>query len=215
VSEVVDVLKKWINPIYVQEYTDGTLGARRESEPFSHVVLENFFSEEGLQILLNQADSTLTERSHRMGIAEKADWYWGAFANLNYIRFFLGKEMRLFLNALTERRLVVKSGVVPQFNIYRPQSPGLPIHTDTAEEVNLVTLIQLSQGYEPGLGGELVFYNKNDDEMERIREIAPICNKLIMFEVSDFSFHGVDDMKGDWSRRTIMYDWLAEENCVP
>lgn len=208
-------LENWINPVYVEAFRRGSLEEFRQESPFRHAVLQNFLKKEILDDVLKHCENIRVDPSHRQGIAEKTDWYWGAFSHLDYIRFFLSQNMRRFLNALIGEKLILKKKLVPQFNIFRPESPGLPVHTDMAENVGIVTLMQLSHGYSPGFGGELVFYKKDSGGLIKDRIIEPICNTLIVFQVSDKSFHGVEDMSGNWTRRTITYDWLYEGQAAP
>ena len=151
-------LEKWVNPLYVLEYREGTLSRRRRESPFVHVVLSDFFSPEAIDMILQHADQVPVEMSHRQGLARKADWYWGAFSHLDFIRFFFGREMRAFLNELTGNKIVVKPKAIPQFNIFRSGSSGIPVHTDFCEKVGIVSLIQISQGWKPGFGGELILH---------------------------------------------------------
>lgn len=204
-------IEQWIQPGYVEEFRRGELARHRQNKPFTHAELPNFFREDKLQEILATGRALQLERSHRQGVAKNADWYWAAFANLSYIRFFLGPEMRQFLNQLIGASLYIKRGHTLQYNEFRSGSQGLPAHTDENENVGIVTLIQLSEGYQPGLGGELILYKREGNRILADKVVQPICNKLIMFKVSDISFHSVSDMKGEWTRRTITYDWLTKE----
>jgi hypothetical protein len=203
-------LESWVNPEYVELYRQGRLGRLRSSEPFTHAVLKDFLSPQGIASVLHHCEGHYLEPSHRQGIAAQADWYWGAFSHLEYIRFFLGFEMRDFMNQLVGDRLILKRGGIPQFNTFRPGSKGIPVHTDMNEKVGVVTLLQLSQGYQPGRGGELVFYKRSGEKIHPVKYVQPVCNTLILFKVSERSYHSVEDMNGEWTRRTITYDFLSE-----
>lgn len=200
-------LANWINPLYVEEFRESQISSRRCDSPFTYAILPNFFTNSALDRLLSSAARTPLEKSHRKGIAKNTDWYWGAFADLDFVRFFLGREMRMFLNALLATDIRIKPSVVPQYNVFNPKSPGLPIHTDMNESINLVTIIQLSQEYYSGAGGELVFYRNENNKLLPEVKIEPLCNTFILFRVCPHSFHGVNDMRGEWTRRTITYDW--------
>jgi hypothetical protein len=202
-------LERWVNPIYVEEFRSGQLTARRELQPFPFAVLKDFLRPEALASVLEVGTRTHVEPSHHKGVAKDADWHWGAFAHLDYVRFFLGKEMRAFMNELMDTNLMVKKKAIPQFNVFKPHSPGIPVHTDFCEEVDVVTILQLSEGYEPGRGGELAFYRREGRKVVLDKWIVPVCNTLILFKVSEESYHSVEDMQGDWTRRTITYDWLT------
>ena len=206
-------LEDWVNPVYVDLYRAGRLASLRTEDPFTSAVLPDFLRPEALDRVLDHVARIPQERSHRKGIAARADWYWGAFSYLDYLRFFLGPEMRAFMNELMGERLALKPQAVPQFNTFRPGSKGIPVHTDLNEKVGVVSLLQLSEGYTPGRGGELVFYQRQEHRVVPTRYVQPICNTLILFLVSEKSYHSVADMNGEWTRRTITYDWLTEVRC--
>lgn len=203
-------LKSWINPEYLNLYYEGRLASLRSEDPFPNVALKNFLRPEAIAHVLRSCESIVVERSHGVGIASKADWHWGAFSNLDYIRFFLSQDMRAFMNELIGDKLILKRKSIPQFNIFKPGSKGIPPHTDLSEDVGVVSLFQLSEGYTPGRGGELILYRREGNKILPSRYIEPIANTLILFKVSEKSFHSVADMNGNWTRRTITYDWLSE-----
>jgi hypothetical protein len=219
-------LDSWVNPEYVAAFRDNRLSSWRSDKPFAHAVLPNFLRSEAIQAVLDHCSKVKVERSHRMGLAGNADWYWGAFSHLDYLRFFLSHETRAFLGSLMDAgsgggtgadvTVKIKPGAVPQFNIFRPGSPGIPVHTDLNEMVGLVTLLYLSDdfdgdgGGEDAAGGELVFYRREGDAIVPDKIIPPACNTLAIFHISENSYHSVEDMRGRWTRRTITYDFLAD-----
>lgn len=208
------LLEKWVNPIYVEEFFNGGLALRRSELPFKHCVLRDFLKPEAIEQVLKYTSQATLERSHRKGLAAKADWYWGAFAHLDYLRFFLSPEMRNFFNKLMGLELVMKKGAIPQHNEFRAGSAGIGVHTDQSENVGVVSIFQLSQGYEPGGGGELILHRRQGQKIVPDRVIQPLCNTLILFQVGPESFHSVVDMQGEWTRRTITYDWQVSSRSL-
>lgn len=203
-------LQDWINEEYFAAYQEGRLAEYRQTEPFTYAVLKNFLKKELLIEIKDHLPQIKLEKSHGKGVARKSDWYWGAFSHLDSIRFFLSKEMRGFLKELLGEELVLNKGRVPQMNLFKPKSLGLPVHTDMDEKVGVVGLFQLSEGYEAGLGGELAFYKKESQGLTKFLDIEPVSNTLTLFKVSPSSFHGVNDMKGEWTRQVMTYDWLLK-----
>ncbi|NCN40839.1 2OG-Fe(II) oxygenase [bacterium] len=204
-------LNRWIHPQYVEMYNKGTLKDLASDLPFLHAVLPHFLSEEALSMVLLHSQTQKVERAHGKGVASRADWHWGAFSQLEFIKFYLGKEMRSFMSQLLGEEVHLKASSVPQFNIFKPNSKGLPLHTDLCEQVGFVSLLQLSEGYDLGSGGELIFYGQEGQKIVPSRVVEPRMNTFILFKVSSRSFHSVTDMKGSWTRRTISYDWFGRE----
>ena len=120
--------------------------------------------------------------------------------------------MRAFFSSLLGLRFKLRADAVPQYNIFKPGSGGIPTHTDFHEKVGAVSILQLTEDYQPGRGGELVLYRQDGRALEADRVISPIRNTLTLFQVGRRSFHSVTEMHGDWTRRTIHYDWLTAEN---
>lgn len=203
-------LDVWVNPEYVEAYQANLINKFRMEDPFPHAVLNDFLLLDKLEEVLNHLNKITTVPSHQRGLAEKVNWQWGVFSHLNYIRFFLSSEMRTFLGSLMNCSLKIKNGHYPQFNLFTPPSPGIDVHTDRHEKVGLVSLLQLSEGYKPGHGGELLIYRRKQNFVIKDKVLEPKLNTLILFEVSEKSFHAVSEMTGLWTRRTISYDFLTK-----
>jgi hypothetical protein len=205
-------LAAWLNPSYVDSFRRGKLHEEWcAKEPFKFAVLENFLLPFIVDEVHSHCRSIRTEKSSSEGLAKNCDWYWGAFDELRFLRFFFGPTLRKFLNALLDEEISMKSTRIPQYNIFNPRSPGIPIHNDLLQNGgDVVTLLQLSKGYEPGSGGELVFFRKQEGKMVRCRAVPPILNTFVIFKVCRESFHGVADLKGDWYRENLAYDWFTK-----
>lgn len=205
---------KWINENYLDDYENGTLHTKHcQLVPFKHAVLENFFNEDTVSLLEKTSLNTQIEVMKNKGIAKDTDWYSGPFYEAQFLSFFYGKEFRTFLNELMQEELMVKSKSIPQLNVFKAGSKGIPVHTDSNYDVGIITLIQLSRGYNNVNGGELILY-KNDQENNKVvefKKVKPILNTLILFQSSGNSYHSVADMSGIWERRVIALDWYTKK----
>lgn len=205
-------MEKWVNECYLQDYESGELHSKYcHVLPFKHAVLENIFSEEVIELLERTSLATKTEPTQYKGAAKDTDWYSAAFYNREFLEFFYGKPFRKFLNSLLQEELIVNGKSIPQLNVFKPGSKGIPVHTDASkkENIGMVTLIQLSRGYDNNNGGELIFHrrDKSNNQLIEFKRIKPIANTLIFFKPSENSYHSVSDMSGTWERRTIAVDW--------
>jgi hypothetical protein len=72
----------------------------------------------------------------------------------------------------------------------------LDIHTDFNQYSRLGlfrrlnVILYLTKNWEEGMGGELELWNKPIPEGEKVKSIAPIFNRLVVFNTDKTSFHG-------------------------
>jgi Rps23 Pro-64 3,4-dihydroxylase Tpa1-like proline 4-hydroxylase len=52
-------------------------------------------------------------------------------------------------------------------------------------------ILYLNPGWQDGWGGEFGLYDETGDKL--IKKIAPIHNRLVVFDTNDKSFHGLPD----------------------
>lgn len=204
-------LSAWIHPRYFEAYQKGRLHEEWcHMEPFKFAVLRDLFRPEVIAAIEAHCQTIPTEKAKTQGVARHADWYWGAFGQLEVVQFVFGKTFRAFLNTLLDEEMTMKASSIPQYNVFRPGSKGIPIHNDFSEaRSGIVCLLQLSTEYQPGLGGELNFFRREKEKLVMFDSVAPVLNTLILFKVSRDSYHSVSDLKGNWKRHNIAFDWYA------
>lgn len=204
-------MENWINENYIDDYLKGNLFKNYcEPYPFKHAVLENFFSLEGLNELEQTCRQATLETSHKKGLAKDADWLWGPFCNIKFLKFYYGPKFRHFLNSLLDEELMPKTSQIPQINVFMPNSKGIPIHNDLNEDIGMSSIIQLTP--HNITGGELVFYTRGGNgNFLACKKIRPIKNTLILFKIGENSYHAISDMSGDCQRITISIDWYLKE----
>lgn len=208
-------LALWLNPRYVASYQLGKLHEEWCAElPYKHAVLDDLFLPAIADAIENYCRSARVERAGNQGVAQRAEWYWGPFAQLEVVHFILSPEFRAFLNTLIGETLHFKAERIPQVNHFMP-GPGLPVHNDNGvngapNPVGVVSLLQMSREYVPGRGGELVIFEEKGTELEPVRWIAPRMNTLVAFKVCRNSYHAVADIKGEWVRRNVTFDWMIK-----
>ena len=203
----IENIEYWINSAYCSMFNNGTLDALCDNYPFRHVVMENFFSSYALEKIEAAIDNCKLEQSHKKGVALYAEWEWGGFYNAEFLKFFYGKKFRQFLYKLLGDQLAAKVTQYPQLNVLQPNSRGLPIHNDQNEDIDYVTLINMTPTC--GEGGELILYEKVKDKELYLpfKIIPPKKNTLTILQINSHSYHSVSDIKGDWKRYSINIDW--------
>ena len=63
----------------------------------------------------------------------------------------------------------MKPTLVPQYNLFQPGSRGIPIHTDYGRPVDVVSLLQLSEQYEPRLWRGTHLLSRRTGKIERLQ----------------------------------------------
>ncbi len=85
-------------------------------------------------------------------------------------------------------------------------------HDATGLDRRLNTLLYLNHGWQDDWGGHLGFYDEKGEKC--IKKIAPIFNRLVVFDKSDTSFHGLPDpiqCPKDISRMSIVLYYYTKE----
>ena len=188
------------------------------ANPFPFIIIEDFFSNEFLNEVLNQFPN-LSEQKKTTNYDNKNEV---KFANNQYKNFpnnikklfdFLNSDFFLnFLQDITN----IKEKLIPDFELnggglHEIKKGGLlKIHSDFNKHPNLDldrrlnVLIYLNKDWKEEYGGHLEFWDK---EMTSCREkVLPIFNKMVIFSTTDNSNHGHPDplnCPNNMSRKSI------------
>ena len=188
------------------------------ANPFPSIIIEDFFSNEFLNEVLNQFPN-LSEQKKTTNYDNKNEV---KFANNQYKNFpsnikklfdFLNSDFFLnFLQDITN----IKEKLIPDFELnggglHEIKKGGLlKIHSDFNKHPNLDldrrlnVLIYLNKDWKEEYGGHLEFWDK---EMTSCREkVLPIFNKMVIFSTTDNSNHGHPDplnCPNNMSRKSI------------
>ena len=175
------------------------------ANPFPFIIIEDFFSKEFLNEVLNQFPN-LTEQKKTTNYDNKNEV---KFANNQYKNFpnnikklfdFLNSDF--FLNFL-QRITNIQEKLIPDLELnggglHEIKKGGLlKIHSDFNKHPSLDldrrlnVLIYLNKDWKEEYGGHLEFWDK---EMASCREkVLPIFNKMVIFSTTDNSNHGHPD----------------------
>ena len=175
------------------------------AEPFPNIILNNFFNNDFLNIILNEFPN-LSKLHESQSYNAKNEI---KLSNKNYDKFpstiklfidFLNSNIFLnFLQNLTSiNEKLVSDPHLEGGGLHEIKSGGvLKIHTDfnrhpfldLDRRVNV--LIYLNKNWQESYGGHLEFWNKNMSKCEK--KISPSFNKMAIFSTTDFSNHGHPD----------------------
>lgn len=177
--------------------------------PFEHAVFPDFFTSAFLEKVKLHAATIALEASPSVGAAGGADLGWGAYSDQDTLRSIFGSSFQNLMSAILGRGVCMSARSIPQYFRYEPGSRGMTVHNDANEknQRQIVSLLQLSDGYQPGFGGELLLNEAKENGHSVATTIPPVSNTFVIFLVSDNSWHSVADMHGSWTRELVSFDW--------
>lgn len=179
-----------------------------ESHPYEYKVIQNVFREEVFVELCQLSQLTDAEREslHPTG------YYYSTFASPEFVKFIYGEPYRNFLKVLTGLSLNVSSKFpVPQLCVFTEQRTGLDVHTDEDSGIDISSIFYIHDFWDESFGGHLGIYEKETDTYKAHKKIAPTPNTMVFLKISRNSHHGIDPLRQEWARKTIITDWKAAE----
>jgi hypothetical protein len=178
---------------------------------FRVAVFPEFLKPEVFDAISERAESVKARSAaDNIGTARRANVEWGAYADPEVVRFFCGKPFRFFMSELFGKPFRMRRNWVPQLAHFHPGSGGFDCHNDREEPRDAVALLYLTPEHPEEGGGHLQIHDANK---KIIRKIRPLRNTLVVFEVSDQSWHSIEDMTGNWVRRNLLFDWEVIPSC--
>ena len=198
------------------------LGVDYFEEPYKHLVIDNFFDQRLAEICLENfpaLDASIWEHANDADIEIKYRTTWKSEFDIpeGIVDAVRVLNSSLFLKAMTARFGIEKIVSDPYFSGggLNATKPGglLDVHVDgnyhdaTGLNRRLNALVYLNPNWQPGWGGEFGIYDENGDKC--LKEIAPLFNRLVIFDSHDKSFHGLPTPlkfpDGEARRSIILY----------
>jgi Rps23 Pro-64 3,4-dihydroxylase Tpa1-like proline 4-hydroxylase len=187
-----------------EKIRNATLNANYFDVPYKHLVLDDFFSYEMAKLCHESfpaMDDKSWEHANDADIEIKYRSTWKSEFDIpdgiiDVVRIMNSSH---FLNAMSEKFNIPKIMPDPYFtggglNVTKPGGL-LDVHVDgnyhDASGLNrrLNALLYLNPNWQPGWGGEFGIYDKYGEEC--VKQLAPLFNRLVIFDTHDYSFHGL------------------------
>tara|TARA_X000000950_G_C13871404_1_gene643040 strand:+ start:110 stop:907 length:798 start_codon:yes stop_codon:yes gene_type:complete len=173
----------------------------KNSQPFPHIVFDNFFKEDILQTILDSFPDNLDKTG--IGFNSKTEKKFSCNdSNLftektnELINFLNSFQFLNFLNDVTD----IKEKLIPDpyligggFHELR-EGGHLNVHADFNKHPSLRLdrrlniLIYLNHNWDVKFGGNLELWDKN--MQNRIKKISPVFNRVVIFSTTADSYHG-------------------------
>lgn len=189
-----------ISPDYLKDLAFKYREAYSQAQPFPHIVIDDFLPESILENILNEfpkvssIDWQKFDNSAEKKLASKVELQMGDATRLLLYQL----NSSVFINFLEQ--LTGIDGIIsdPHFEgggLHQIERGGyLKMHVDfnrhsklrLARRLNL--LIYLNKNWKEEYGGHLELWDK--DMTRREKKILPIFNRCVIFNTTDYSYHG-------------------------
>ena len=171
-----------------------------QATPFPHIVLDNLFSSEFLNRICQEfpkpGEVSWTRRYHENSKklefheeAQMGEFTWRLVAQLNSLTFMIFLEKLTGINGLVPDPHLVGGG------LHQIEKGGfLNIHADfnwhekLKLDRRLNLLLYLNKDWKEEYGGHLELWMRDMSRCEK--KLLPIFNRCVIFNTTDFSYHG-------------------------
>lgn len=179
----------------------------QESQPFQHIIIENFFNTEIAENLLedleNDDHSKWDKRDHdKIQIKWRSDWKDDSDVpekTLSVIHFLNSGTFLRWLSKVTGIEGIIPDPYLTGGGFNQINRGGtLAVHADgnwhdlMGVHRRLNVILYLNKDWEDEWGGHFELWSKTDsnDPDKCVKKVKPDFNKLIIFRTDDYSFHG-------------------------
>jgi Rps23 Pro-64 3,4-dihydroxylase Tpa1-like proline 4-hydroxylase len=210
-----------------EKLSQAIAGTQFFTEPYKHCVIDNFFPGPLADACYNSfpgLESTEWERTNDPDIEVKLRTKWTSEFDVpdNIVDAVRILNSSIFLKAMSALLDIPKLLPDPYFaggGLNVTVSGGLlDVHVDgnyhdaTGLNRRVNAIVYLNPGWQNGWGGEFGIYDATGENL--VKKIAPLFNRLVIFDTNDFSFHGLPDplnFPEDKARRSIILYYYTKE----
>ncbi len=195
------------------------------AEPFPHIQIDNFFSDEYLSTVLSEfPDLSKLNKSQNYKNQNEIKFANNDFENFpqeikNFFDFLNSQSFLDFLQNLTSiKEKLIADKQLNGGGLHEIKSGGLlKVHTDFNKhptnnfDRRINVLIYLNKDWKNEFNGCLELWDKEMKECKQ--KILPSFNKMVIFSTTDFSNHGHPDpinCPKDISRKSIALYYFSE-----
>lgn len=173
------------------------------AEPFPHCVIDGLFPEEALNGVLAEFPDVKSpvwkeyKNYHEGKLETQGEGNIGVFSSLLLYQFNSAPFLR-FLEELTGIEQLIPDPYFIGGGLHQsPRGGKLGVHADFARhgtlplDRRLNVLIYLNRDWKDEYGGHLELWAR--DMSRCVQKIAPIYNRMVVFNVTDWAFHGLPE----------------------
>lgn len=164
-------------------------------KPFPHVIIDDFLPDDFFIDLCGSLEDIKLER-------KEADLFqFDQSENLSLTKNVVLKELQeklLVLKPELKKRFAVTLSHIDMFAAFYYDTDYLLPHDDRLESRKVAYTLYIAA---PDEGGELALISKKSPHKKSLVDIVP--NRLVLFQVSEDSWHEVEEVRGDLPRISI------------
>ena len=196
-------------------------------EPFKHCVIDNFLPADLAESCLEsfpELGSEIWEHANDLDVEVKLRTRWESEFDVpqNIIYAVRILNSGIFLKAMADTFGIPKLIPDPYFTgggLNVTVTGGLlDVHIDgnyhdaTGLNRRINAIIYLNHDWEESWGGEFGIYDNKGEEC--VKKVAPLFNRLVIFDTHDYSFHGLPNpitFPEGYARRSIILYYYTKE----
>lgn len=196
-----------LSPKYQRVIEERSFQSLVSHGPWPHFVLDGLIEEEAFASLqarlLEPRGDFILKEDHPAKLQLRY------MMDLELAGLFFSRAMRDLLEGIAQSTLRPNRELAIQLRQMTPESPEFAPHVDLIERPSLVALYHVAPDWQPGRGGELVLLPNDDSSHPARKPIAPLPNRLVLFQSSGDHWHMVRKVQ-DWTRLMVLTEWLTE-----
>lgn len=194
----------WVSSQYMNTL-EGYKKQFASAKPFPHVVLPHFLHEDRARELLKalQTSTFVHKESDLFSLWQTGDLSTSSHPSLKGFHLLAAsRAFAQFMEGLTG--ISVKSGALDLAgSLYKP-GDYLLCHDDQVEDRKIAYILYLSKDFSEKDGASFMLFNHSQGEPSTLaQKHLPLFNHLMVFEVSNVSFHAVEENMGTKDRYAI------------
>ncbi len=207
------VLIDWIQPEYItNDKKENLKHTFLTTKPFCHIVLDEFFIPEKLQIVLAAfgEEPFIEKESDLFKFMQTHDLKNTQNSVLQeFISFLYSPEFITFMQDITGFSLDIQTVDIAG-TLYQ-DTDFLLCHDDELDGRKIAFLVYLSTLTQNDGGSLSLYENKNTKPTRITKKLFPKANSFTFFEVSSTSYHEVEEVLTD-SQRIAIGGWYHKKN---
>tara|TARA_B110000014_G_scaffold264027_1_gene262965 strand:- start:1931 stop:2746 length:816 start_codon:yes stop_codon:yes gene_type:complete len=199
-SEIISNKYKDLDELSVKKKSDYAI-----AKPFPHILLDDFFDNSYLEEILNNFPD-LSKKKEAYEFKTKTDKKLISISQsflsdkvVNFINFLNSHRFLIFLQKLTGiETYLIPDPYLSGGGLHETKNGGfLKVHADfrfhplISLDRRINILIFLNKNWKEEWGGHLELWNR--DMSKCVTKILPIFNRVVIFNTTDYTFHGHPD----------------------
>lgn len=204
------MIAEWIDPKYLDEKIISDLQWKFiDNKPFPHLFIENFLKKEVLTRLSKElAKEKFFEKEADLFQFKQTKDFSGVNSNFlkKFYSFLSSKEFSEFISKLTGIR--IKQGALDVSGTLYEDTDYLLCHDDQVSDRKIAYIFYLGEDFNEIDGGSFNLISEIRGKADKVvKKYYPKFNGFMIFEVSERSFHEVEEVIGK-NKRYAIGGWL-------